>query len=182
MTGKTKLIVIRWLIGLGLFGGGFVMLTAASDSSSVDKGHSNAVAQAGVALVALGLVIAGSILIGRDLAEWISTPVWRFITGIVFPDEHLDRPPVNYRLARRYREERRDDEAIEQYLNIIHHHPQELPAYLECIEVMIEAGDLEGAERVRATGLRKLRSAEARRELERAGVAGSLPAVPPRAN
>ena len=93
-------------------------------------------------------------------------PIWRFITGIVFPDDKFDRPPVNYALPRSYRERRRLDDAIEEYLKIIRYHPQELPAYLECMEVMIETGDHAGAQKVRATGMRKLRSAEARRAVQ----------------
>ncbi len=121
---------------------------------------------AAFALFGFALIITGVLLVARELVPWASAPLWRFITGIVYPDDKFDRPPVNYALPRSYRERHRPDDAIEEYLKIFQYHPQELAAYQECIEVMLEAGDLDGAQKVRATGMRKLRSAEARGELK----------------
>jgi hypothetical protein len=161
MSKETALILVRWIIALTLITKGALMLLQSTGGAG--GGIAGA---AGYGLFAFALAITGVLLIARELTAWVSAPIWRFITGIVFPDDKFDRPPVNYALPRSYRERRKLDDAIEEYLKIIRYHPQELPAYLECIEVMIETGDRAGAEKVRATGLKKLRSAESRREVK----------------
>ena len=172
MSKTTALILVRWIVALTLIAKGALMLW----SSAVGGGGGFAGAAA-YGLLAFALVISGILLTTRELVPWASAPLWRFITGIIFPDDKFDRPPVNYALPRSYRERRRPEDAIQEYLKIIRHHPQELTAYLECMEVMIEAGDLHGAQKVRATGLRKLRSAKARQELS--GKLGSMPEAAP---
>ncbi len=160
MSKHTALALIRWVVALTLIAKCALTLVRTADG----EGESFAGAMAS-ALLAFAAGITGLLLIVRDLAPWLSAPIWRFVTGIIFPDDQFDRPPVNYALPRSYRERHRPGDAIEEYLKIIHYHPQEHPAYLECIELMIETGDLAGAEELRAKGLKKLRSPEARSQL-----------------
>ena len=170
MSKEIALTLVRWIIAVTLIAKGALMLL----HSAGGRGGGFAGAAA-YGLFAFALAITGVLLIARELTTWVTAPIWRFLTGIVFPDEKFDRPPVNYALPRSYRDHQRFDDAVEEYLKIIHHHPQELPAYLECIEVMVEAGDREGARKVGAAGLRKLRSSEARREVtEKLGMALGL--------
>ena len=161
MSKQTALILARWVVALTLIAKGVLILSRMAGAEGGDT-----LGTAAYSLFSFAAIIAGVLLAVPELVPWASAPVWRFLTGIVFPDDKFDRPPVNYALPRGYRERRRPDDAIQEYLKIVHYHPQELPAYLECMEVMIEAGDISGAENVRATGLRKLRSAKARRELK----------------
>lgn len=165
MSKESALILARWIVALTLIAKGALMLLQSAGGAGGGAGGGVAGA-AGHGLLAFALAITGVLLIARELTTWVTAPIWRFLTGIVFPDEKFDRPPANYALPRSYRMHGRNDDAIEQYLKIIHHHPQELPAYLECMEVMIGAGDHAGARKVGATGMRKLRSPEARREVE----------------
>jgi len=162
MSRQTALLLARWVIALTLIAKGALMLL-----QSAGNGGGGFAGAAAYGLFAFALAIAGVLLISRELTTWVTAPIWRFLTGIVFPDEKFDRPPVNYALPRSYRNRQRFDDAIEEYRKILHHHPQELPAYLECMEVMAEAGDLPGAQKVRATGLRRLRSPEARNEVKK---------------
>lgn len=71
------------------------------------------------------------------LAEWCGRP----FANILFPSDEFSKPPLSYRLARRYRTEMRHEDAIEQYENIIRHHPREADAYLELLEVAHQMGD-----------------------------------------
>jgi hypothetical protein len=161
MSKETTFILIRWIIALTLLIKGSLMLAGAAGGEG--GGFAGAAAYA---LFAFALIISGALLTTRELVPWVSAPIWRFITGLVFPDEKFDRPPVNYALPRSYRQQQRFDDAIEEYLKIVHHHPQELAAYLEGMDAMVQAGDVEGAHKLGATGLRKLRSEDARDQVK----------------
>lgn len=161
MSPRTVANLSRWIIGVAMITKGAAMLVKSAAGSS-DGGYAGAMAYA---LLSFALIILGLLLIARDITQWITTPIWRFISGIIFPDEKFERPRVNYALPRGYRQRFRPEDAIEHYLDIIRHHPQELDAYLECMEVMIETGDREGVERLLATARKKLRSAAARKQV-----------------
>src|SRR5262245_60745687 len=59
--------------------------------------------------------VAAVILVAPEtafrLAEWCSRP----FTNILFPSDEFVRPPLNYGLARRYRDELRWEDAAAQY-------------------------------------------------------------------
>jgi hypothetical protein len=71
------------------------------------------------------------------IAEWCSRP----FVAILFPSEHFNKPPLTYRLARRYRDEKRWDDAARQYRKIIRYYPEEADAYLELLHVAQQMGD-----------------------------------------
>jgi len=161
MSKETAFILIRWVIALTFLVKGALLLvgTAGGEGGSFAGSAANA-------LFAFALIIGGVLLSTRELVPWVSAPIWRFITGLVFPDDKFDKPPVNYALARSYKQQHRVDDAIEEYFKIVYHHPQELAAYLEGMEVLCEAGDLPGAHKLGATGLRRLRAKDARKEVK----------------
>jgi hypothetical protein len=160
MSTKTAIILARWIIGVCLVLEAAVYMVKAAGVTS--GGYAVAT---GYALLAFGLGITGLLLMAPEMASWLSAPVWRFITGIVFPDDKYHAPPVNYTLPRSYHRRLRHKDAIEEYFKIIRYHPQEQVAYVECIKVMLSIDDLRGARKLLAAGLRKLRTKEARGEL-----------------
>ncbi|MEZ0275252.1 MAG: hypothetical protein ACAH88_10130 [Roseimicrobium sp.] len=160
MSTKTAIIIARWIIGVCLVLEAAVYLVKAAGVST--GGYATATTYA---LVAFGLGITGLLLMAPEMVPWLSAPVWRFITGIVFPDDKYNAPPVNYALPRSYHRRLRHEDAIEEYFKIIRYHPQEQVAYVECIKVMLCIDDLQGARKVLAEGLRKLRTREARGQL-----------------
>ena len=114
MSKETAFILIRWVIALTfLIKGSFILAGAAGGEGGGFAGA------AAYAMFAFALVISGVLLTTRELVPWVSAPIWRFITGLVFPDDKFDRPPVNYALARSYRQQQRLDDAIEEYLKIV---------------------------------------------------------------
>jgi hypothetical protein len=160
MSSQTARILARWTIGILLVVKAALVLTKTAGGS--DGAYMTALPPL---LLAFGLGVTGLILMAPELVPWISAPVWRFITGIIFPDEKYSAPPVNYALPRSYSQRFRDEEAIQEYLKIIRYHPQEQAAYVECIEVMLRIHDLHAARKLMAEGLRKLRTEESRNQL-----------------
>jgi hypothetical protein len=71
------------------------------------------------------------------LAEWCSRP----FAAILFPSDEFAKPPLTYRLARRYRDEKRWEDAARQYRKIIRYYPKERDAYLELLDVAAQMGD-----------------------------------------
>jgi tetratricopeptide (TPR) repeat protein len=74
-----------------------------------------------------------------SIAQWIGG----LCAQLFFPDDHYSKPPLSYRLARRYREEHRWEDAIRQYRKIIRYYPNERDAYLELLHVASEMEDKE---------------------------------------
>jgi len=160
MSTKTALMLARWTIGVLMVVQGAAILVKTGGGSFGGMGPSLL-----SLMLAFGLAVSGLVLIAPELVSWVSSPLWRFITGIIYPDEKYKAPPVNYALPRSYHQRLRHEDAIEEYLKIIRYHPQEQAAYVECIEVMLFTHDLHGARKVMAQGLRKLRTKEAQRQL-----------------
>ena len=77
------------------------------------------------------------------MAEWCSRP----FVAILFPSEEFLKPPLSYRLARRYRDEQRHEDAARQYRKIIKYYPDEREAYLELLAIADRTGDREMKER-----------------------------------
>jgi hypothetical protein len=99
------------------------------------------------------------------LAEWIAKP----FAALFYPTDEFEKPPLSYKLARRYSQERRVDAAVQEYEKILFYYPEEQAAYLELIELAKRVGDEEL--RAKYVGLmRKREEAGARSEQDGDGV------------
>jgi hypothetical protein len=81
----------------------------------------------GACLYGFAALIAGAVLLGPELILWAAAPIYRALNSLFFPSA-TGTPPVDYTLARFYRKRERYDEALEQYFQIVHYHPDELNA------------------------------------------------------
>ena len=114
----------------------------------------------------VGAVLVAAVLMVPQLAELVGIPIHRLIGSVFWPDVP-DMPPANYELARECRQQWRYQDAIAQYLRIVRQHSQALDAYREAIETAFEAKALPIAVKVHRKGMLRLRSKEARAELQR---------------
>ncbi len=73
------------------------------------------------------------------LAEWIAKP----FADLFYPTDEFEKPPLSYKLARRYSQERRVDAAVQEYEKILFYYPKERDAYVELIELARRVGDEE---------------------------------------
>ena len=111
-------------------------------------------------------LIAGVVCLAPELVPAIASPIARFFSGFVFPDE-TGTAPLDYTLARFYVKNGRSAEALEQYFLIVKNYPQEVAAYREGLEVARSIGDGAAAERLEKMARRNLKSPEAREEVMR---------------
>lgn len=81
------------------------------------------------ALLAFAKGIAGIILVAPSLTRWALGPAFRCIDWIYSPGGYNRRPPLDYRLAELYRRERKFDEALERYSEIVRYYPREVSAH-----------------------------------------------------
>lgn len=91
-------------------------------------------------IISFASVIAAILLIAPETVVKIAEAFSRIFTGIIFPDDKFSRPPLSYLLARRYAQELRTADAINEYLNIIHYYPRERDAYLELMALAKSTG------------------------------------------
>lgn len=105
-------------------------------------------------------------LMENFIVDIVTRPVQNLFSSIFYPDEREIAPP-DYTLAEVYREQGRYDEAVEQYLNIIANHPQELLAYIGGVEAAYLAQDPAMARKIAKKAWR-LRSAGWREQVEHA--------------
>jgi len=80
-------------------------------------------------LFAFAKGIAGIIILAPSLTRWALSPAFRCIDWIYCPGGYAKRPPLDYRLADHYRKERKFDQAIERYSEIIRYYPKEISAH-----------------------------------------------------
>ena len=114
-------------------------------------------------------ILATVLLAAPDIVGWILTPIHGVIDSILLPGE-TGTPPADYTLARFYVQQLRYDEAVEEYLKIIHYHPRELPAYLEGMMTAGQSQQVPLIEKFHRLGRRAFRSAKIRAQLQtRAG-------------
>lgn len=101
----------------------------------------NGLGAAGHIIFSMTAFIMAVLLIAPEtafrIAEWISRP----FAELFFPSEEFKKPPLSYKMARRYTSTRRFEEAAAEYEKIIHYHPQEHDAYVELLEVAKKLGD-----------------------------------------
>ncbi|CAN5899424.1 hypothetical protein BH11VER1_BH11VER1_29670 [soil metagenome] len=91
-------------------------------------------------IISFASSIAAILLITPDTIFKLAEAFSRLFTGIFFPDEKFARPPLSYLLARKYTEELRTGDAINEYLNILHYYPREREAYLELLALAKSTG------------------------------------------
>ena len=87
------------------------------------------------------LLLMAVLLIAPDtavkIAEWCAKP----FADLFYPSDEFEKPPLSYKLARRYKQERRVDDAVQEYEKILYYYPMERDAYVELIELAKQAGD-----------------------------------------
>lgn len=122
-----KWVNLRWLLAAGSF--------LLSLKLMVTGLMSEGIAAAPPVIFSAFAFLGGVILIVPEtclrLAEWIGQK----FAGIFFPNDEFSRPPLSYRLANRYRDEQRWEDAALQYRRIIRYYPRERTAYLELMDV-----------------------------------------------
>ena len=98
---------------------------------------------AGPVILSMVAFVSTVLLIAPETAFWLAEQIAKPFANLFFPSDTFKKPPVSYLLARRYRSERRFEEAVRQYENIIEFHPHERDAHEELIEVAQMMGDEE---------------------------------------
>ncbi len=71
------------------------------------------------------------------VAEWMAKP----FADLFYPSDEFEKPPLSYKLARHYSQERRVEDAVREYEKILFYYPEERQAYLEVIELAKCVGD-----------------------------------------
>ena len=164
---KQLITVIRWLLAAGLFYSAYrnLGIAVAVDSEDVTgiAGGYNAIPKL---ITGIGIVVGAVACLAPELIEWGSMPFRALFNAVFFPGTR-ETPPPDYNLPRLYREQGRDDEALEGYLKILRHHPQELLAYLEGIQTAFECGNVETARKILRMGLHALPTPEVRDQVQR---------------
>ncbi len=132
---------MRWLLAACcMIGSAKFMVMGLIAGLSSQPGAGGAVA-AWPVLVSFALFLVTVFLIAPETAlraaEWCARP----FTNILFPSDEFSKPPLSYKLARRYRDEHRWEEAATQYRKIIRYYPEEKDAYMELFDVADALGD-----------------------------------------
>jgi tetratricopeptide (TPR) repeat protein len=108
-------------------------------------------------LVSMACFITSVLLVAPEtafrVADWFSRP----FAAILFPSDHFNKPPLSYRLARRYRDEKRWEDAARQYRKIIRYYPKEADAYLELVHVAEQMHDHKAAQKYAALFRRRFK-------------------------
>jgi hypothetical protein len=93
------------------------------------------------AFVNFVLFIGALILVALEAVPWVAERLSLPIVEVYFPNFSFPKPPLSYALARRYRDERRLEDAAEQYQKIIRYYPYEETAYVELIKLAEQMED-----------------------------------------
>ena len=104
-------------------------------------------------------------LVAPELVGWAVMPLNVLIEAVLLPGE-TGAPPADYTLARFYVQQLRYDEAVEEYLKIIHYHPRELTAYLEGMMTAGQAQQVSLIDKFHRLGRRAFRSTKVRAQLQ----------------
>jgi hypothetical protein len=113
---------------------GFIVAEAAGSMSG-------GMAAAPAILFSFSALIVTAVLISPEIVGRTCEFCAGLLSGIIFPDDKFSKPPLSYLLARRYRDQLRPHEAVEQYKKIIHYYPRERDAYVELLAVAKSVGD-----------------------------------------
>lgn len=126
------LALIRWMLAVGCSVFAVKLMVRGLSQESF--------AAAPFLILSFASVIAAILLMAPDTIFKLAEAFSRLFTGIFFPDEKFARPPLSYLLARKYTEELRTGDAINEYLNILHYYPRERQAYLELLALAKSTG------------------------------------------
>lgn len=125
-------VMIRWLLAVGCAVFSVKLMVKGLDQEGF--------AAAPFLIISFASAIAVILLIAPETVVKIAEAFSRIFTGIIFPDDKFSKPPLSYLLARKYTQELRTAEAINEYLNIIHYYPRERDAYLELMALAKSSG------------------------------------------
>ena len=142
-----KFLRTRWLLAVLSMAGSIWLMKAALKMQGMGA--------AGPVILSMGALVTTVLLIAPETAFWLAEQIAKPFANLFFPSDQFPKPPVSYLLARRYRTERRFEEAVRQYENIIAFHPEERDAHVELIEVARQMGDEELAEKYTASWHRR---------------------------
>lgn len=168
MNKRQFFVALRWLVAIAIELGALKLLIIATRATSYAAGF-------GGAVFGFSALITGVLILAPELTEWLASPVHRAINSLIFPGGSMT-PPADYTLAHLYRKQWRYRESVEEYFKILEYHPEELTAYLEGMATAAEARGFKTRERFYRLGLRKLRTAAAREQLQQAFAAPSMSA------
>ncbi|MEI6715824.1 MAG: hypothetical protein WCO60_18895 [Verrucomicrobiota bacterium] len=120
----------------------------------------------GSAIFAMAAWLFACILLYPDVARFPVAVLHRLIDSIYLPGSG-DAPPLDYRLANYLRDAGKLQRAVNEYMKIAHHYPQEFTAYREAIAICLQCEDVAAARAIYKKALRKLNASDARLELRR---------------
>lgn len=107
----------------------------------------------GAALPVIGsmlLFVTFVLLLAPETAVKLAELCARPFAELFYPSDEFEKPPLSYVLARRYSQERRLEQAVQEYEKILQYYPEERDAYLELIELAQRVGDDELREKYEA--------------------------------
>ncbi|MFO1482581.1 MAG: hypothetical protein U1F71_04370 [Verrucomicrobiaceae bacterium] len=105
---------------------------------------------AGPVIVSMVMFVSTVLLIAPETAFWLAEQIAKPLASLFYPSDSFKKPPLSYTLARRYRNERRFDDAATQYEGIIKYYPEEKDAYLELLDVTRQMEDTGLTEKITA--------------------------------
>ena len=136
---KNKLHILRWLLSASSFILFVISIRAAFKMEALEA--------APYVIFALICLIAAILLLIPETVKPTTRYLSGIITSIIIPDHKFSKPSLSYALARRYIEQSRYDDAIQEYGKIIHYYPGEIEAYLGMISASSLAGETQLAEK-----------------------------------
>jgi tetratricopeptide (TPR) repeat protein len=129
---KTR--IFRWLLAIGLW-------IFCVRQFSILLNSSGGYAGLAPALFGFASFILGMLLVSPEVVR----PICGFFADrfieFIYPSARASKPPLSYLLARRYRDQRRFDESIEEYQKILRYYPRDRTACRELLLAAKEAGD-----------------------------------------
>jgi hypothetical protein len=99
------------------------------------------------AFIDFAVFIAALSLIVWEAVPWVAERLSMPWIEVYFPNLGFPKPPLSYTLARHYRDQRRLEDAAEEYRKIIRYYPHEEAAYVELLEVAGQMQDSKLGER-----------------------------------
>ena len=127
--------IVRWVLAAGCWYLSYRFMSGALQRSGMDA----LPAILGGMMSFLGAMILTAPETAFRVAELCARP----FESIFFPSDRLSKPPLSYKLARRYCQEQRLEEAANEYESLIYSYPDEKNAYVELLDVATQLGDTE---------------------------------------
>lgn len=122
-----KTTIFRYSLATVSFAIGIAILIAAAIIKDVLSGY--------LAFFGFSAILFTIILTHTEIINPLSAFFSRVFTTVIYPDQKFKKPPLTFRLARRYAKETRYDDAILEYKKIIHFYPKEIDAYKELTHI-----------------------------------------------